>query len=227
MDAPLNLADIRREIDALDASLRALLLKRADLVAQVAASKAQSDDDVVLRPEREAAQMDALLDWQQAEAPHLNKAGVVAIWREIISMAIAQQGGLTICATAEAMAAARAYFGASLTYIEAADAAAVLAAAQGKNHVGVLTLNQAQAPLDGQGVFARLPVGDAPHALCYGPLALLPETEISLLVWRGAAQKGDKVLAAMHGGVLVETDTAGDDALWGQYRALPELGDGQ
>ena len=48
MDAPLNLADIRSEIDALDADLRALLLKRADLVAQVAASKAQSGDGGVL-----------------------------------------------------------------------------------------------------------------------------------------------------------------------------------
>lgn len=225
MDAPLDLADIRREIDALDASLRALLLKRADLVAQVATSKAQSDDDAVLRPEREAAQMAALLDWQQAEAPQLNKAGVVAIWREIISMAIAQQGGLTVCATASAMAAARAYFGASLTYCEAADAASALSAAQGKNHVCVLALHEAQAPLDGQGVFARLPVGDKPQALCYGPLALLPATATSLLVRRGAAQKGDKVLATLTDGVLVETDIAGDDALWGQYRALPELGE--
>ena len=232
MDAPLDLADIRREIDALDAELRALLLKRADLVGQVAASKAQSDNGGVLRPEREAAQMRALLDWQKEKAPHLAKAGVVAIWREIISMAIAQQGGLTIYASASALVAARGYFGASLTYVETDNAQAALKSAAENNAVAVLALGEALAPHDGQVVFARLPIGEKAQALCYGAAALapqenetlVPQDDVTALVWRQAAQDGDKVLADLQSGVLVETDKAGADAKWGHYR---DLGDGQ
>lgn len=224
MDAPLNLADIRSEIDALDADLRALLLRRADLVAQVAASKAQSGDGGVLRPEREAAQMRALLDWQEENASHLAKAGVLAIWREIISMAIAQQGGLTVYATPSALMAARGYFGASLTYGETADAAKALQSAAQNNAVAVLSLDEAVAPRDGQAVFARLPIGGVGRALCYGAATLLPQESVSSLVWRTAAQAGDRVLAERPDGVLVETDAVGTDPKWGQYR---DLGDGQ
>ena len=224
MDAPLNLADIRCEIDALDAELRALLLKRADLVGQVAASKAQSDDSGVLRPEREAAQMRALLDWQKDKAPHLAKAGVLAIWREIISMAIAQQGGLTVYATPSAMATARTYFGASLSYVERVEAAEALEGAAQDNAVAVLALGEAVAPRDGQAVFARLPIGGAGEALCYGAETLLPQDDVTAVVVREAAEEGDAVLAKLQGGVLVETDKPGADAKWGQYR---DLGDGQ
>lgn len=223
MDAPLNLADIRREIDALDAQMRALLLRRADLVGQVAASKAQSDDTAVLRPEREAAQMRALLDWQSEEAPHLAKAGVLAIWREIISMAIAQQGGLSIHATAAAMATARAYFGASLNYVECGDATSALqSAASAENAVAVIALDEAEAPLDGQAIFARLPIGAAAEALCYGAADLLPQEAVTALVYRAAAFDGDIVLAQLQDGVLVETNAIGSDAKWGQYRDLGE-----
>jgi chorismate mutase len=223
MDAPLNLADIRREIDALDAELRALLLKRADLVANVAASKAQSDDTGVLRPAREAAQMRALLDWQKEKAPHLATAGVLAIWREIIGLAIAQQGGLTVYASASAMPLARAYFGASLSYAPAETAEAALREAQDKNTVAVLALDEAIAPRDGQGVFARLPVGAAGEALCYGPVSLMQdtqETDVRHLVWRAQAETNDTRLAALGDGVLVETDSVGTDRLWGRYRDL-------
>lgn len=223
MDAPLNLADIRREIDALDAELRALLLTRADLVGQVAASKAQSDDGGVLRPEREAAQMRALLDWQADKAPHLAKAGVLAIWREIIGMAIAQQGGLNVYATPAAMADARAYFGASLTYVETFDAQAALKSAADGKGVAVLALAEALAPRDGQAVFARLPIGAAGQALCYGATALQPQEEVTALVKRSAMADGDTLLVKLTDGVLVETDRAGADTKWGQYR---DLGDG-
>lgn len=174
MDATLNLADIRREIDTLDAELRTLLLQRADLVAQVAASKAQSADAPVLRPAREAEQMAALMAWQKNAAPHLALPGVIAIWREIIGLAIAQQGGMEIFVTAQSQLAARAYFGASLTYTPCDDAAEVLqCAAQNKNAIAVLGVDEAPAPLAGQAVFARLPLQATTEAeieaLCYGP----------------------------------------------------------
>lgn len=228
MDAPLNLADIRREIDALDAKLRALLLKRADLVAEVAASKADSGETSVLRPEREAAQMAGLMAWQKEAAPHLPLAGVMAVWREIIGMAIAQQGGLTIFVTQDAYGEARAYFGASLSYRICGDAQAVLAAARqaqndGVGAIGVLALSEAVAPLDGQGVFARLPLIGNATALCYGPTAGLPQENVTQLVWRDAALSGERLVGANGDGVLVETKARDADAVWGQYGVLEDV----
>ena len=53
-----SLEDIRAEIDALDADLRAGLLRRAQLVAQIAAAKAANSAAAMpLRPMREMQQM--------------------------------------------------------------------------------------------------------------------------------------------------------------------------
>lgn len=176
MEALPDLADIRREIDALDAKLRALLLARADLVAKVAASKAQNGGGPVLRPAREAAQMAALLAWQEADAPHLDQSGVLAIWREIIGLAIAQQGGLKIFITQASEVMARGHFGASLTYVlcdtpqealsklaETGEAVAVLARDEADG-VDIAAYGAVQQ-------FAGLPFADAPdaaQAFCYG-----------------------------------------------------------
>ena len=97
MSAPTDLADIRDQIDELDGELRDLLLARAKLVDQVGKAKAASGDTVTLRPQREAAQIVKLAEWQKTNAPDMSLAGLVAIWREIIGMALHQQGGLKCC----------------------------------------------------------------------------------------------------------------------------------
>ena len=178
MDALPDLAAIRREIDALDEKLRALLLARADLVAKVAASKAQNGGGPVLRPAREAAQMEALLAWQETDAPHLSQRGVLAIWREIIGLAIAQQGGLQIFITQASEVLARGHFGASLTYVLCAtphEAVTKLAAAP--DAVAVLTRDEAaNVDIDAHDAvrhFADLPftgAGEGAQAFCYGCL---------------------------------------------------------
>ena len=57
---------IRAEIDALDADLRAGLLRRAELVGDIAAAKAANGDAAMpLRPMREMQQMQALRAWQK------------------------------------------------------------------------------------------------------------------------------------------------------------------
>lgn len=223
MDAPLDLADIRREIDAVDAELRALLLRRADLVAHVAASKAQDDEAPVIRPEREAAQMLDLLAWQKDKAPHLSRHGVLAVWREIIGLAIAQQGGMDIFVTASSQAVARAYFGASLTYHICEDAAAVLhAATQSKNAIGILMIEDAMVPTQGQCVFARLPIEGEAVSLCYGSADLILQNASHALVSRRSAEPGDKVLKKMSDAVLVETKEPGEAVLWGRFMVAGE-----
>lgn len=219
MDTTEDLTAIRREIDALDADLRALLRARSDLVARVAAQKADSGGPV-LRPLREAQQMAELADWQRAEAPHLPLAGLQAVWREIIGMALAQQGGLQIVAMEAALPAARAHFGASLAYESVAAAEEVMAALAAPRTVGVLPVADAVQPPSGVEIFARLPLNGPATALCYAAAAA-EATESAdprrLIVQRSAAGPEDAVLADLGDRVLVETEAAGDDPVWGRY----------
>jgi len=195
------------------------------LVAGVAAQKAQNGSAAPLRPLREARQMAELAAWQADAAPHLPLSGLIAVWREIIGMALAQQGGLTIVATAATMPQARAHFGASLDYQMAADADAVTARLNTARTVGVLAAAEAMAPPAGYEIFARLPVQGAVAAFCYGPRSDEAEADAALqyLVSRPAALPGDTVIVETGGRVLVETATAGPDAVWGRYLAA---GDG-
>jgi len=167
MSAPTDLADIRDQIDELDGELRDLLLARAKLVDQVGKAKAASGDTVTLRPQREAAQIAKLAEWQKTNAPDMSLAGLVAIWREIIGMALYQQGGLEVLCTAEGEASARAHFGASLGYRVVADAAQALAGVS-ENSVAVVALSQAAPAQDAVQVVARLPATGPARALCYG-----------------------------------------------------------
>ena len=220
MDGMPDLAALRRDIDALDGDLRALLRARAQLVAKVAASKAQSGATGALRPVREAQQMAALLAWQKTDGTDLTKAGLLAIWREIISMALAQQGGLTIYATNASLMAARAYFGASLDYVTT-DAATALKACDGDGKaVAVLHLDEAQAPPRHAEVFARLPVLGPATCLCYGQTDDTASEVALALVQRKAALDGDRVLARLADGVLVETTAPENDMIWGHYLPL-------
>ena len=213
---------IRAEIDALDADLRLRLLRRAELVAEIGVAKADNGTQgSPLRPMREMQQMRALRAWQRAEAPMLSEAGLLAIWREIIGMALAQQGGITIAASAPAMPAARAHFGASLEYQNFSGALDALT--DNGRMIGVLTLAEAVAPPAGVGVFARLPlIGDA-TVLCYGARAQEDmDPQAVSLVRRAAPLPDDREL--YHGAdyVLVETMNIGDDDVWGQYLTLED-----
>jgi chorismate mutase len=213
---------IRAEIDALDADLRLRLLRRAELVAEIGAAKADNGTQASpLRPMREMQQMRALRAWQRAEAPMLSEAGLLAIWREIIGMALAQQGGITIAASVQAMPAARAHFGASLDYQNFSGALDALA--DNGRMIGVLTLAEAVAPPAGVGVFARLPlIGDA-TVLCYGARAQEDmDAEAVSLVRRAAPLPNDRELYQGADYVLVEAMNIGDDDVWGQYLTLED-----
>lgn len=173
MATPTDLADIREQIDALDSQLRDLLLARAELVDAVAAAKANSPDQGSLRPIREAEQTAALAQWQAENAPNMPLSGLVALWREIISMGLAQQGGLTIYHPEQSGLVARTHFGASLSYQTVASSADALSrAASGaadKKSLAIIPLADAVAGQDELHLVARLPAIGPPQALCYGP----------------------------------------------------------
>ena len=226
--APTDLADIRDQIDELDGELRDLLLARAQLVDQVAKAKAASGDTVTLRPQREAAQIAKLAEWQKTNAPDMSLAGLVAIWREIIGMALYQQGGLEVVCTADGAASARAHFGASVSYRVVTDAAQALAGVS-ENSVAVIALPQAQAAYDTMQVVARLPATGPAQALCYG-VGVDEGTEEQVTLVRSAQPLGTgKELYRADDMVLSEIDSAltgaqiadqfADKAIWlGTYR---------
>jgi len=116
-----DLASLRAELDRLDDALHDTLMRRAEVVMQVAALRVKGP--VALRPGREAAIIRRLL---ARHAGGLPAFGIVRIWRELLSTTTAQQRPLVVCVCEAAgdpayMALAREHFGALTpmrTYLE-------------------------------------------------------------------------------------------------------------
>jgi chorismate mutase len=86
-----DLSAFRKEIDAIDAELHALLVRRAEVSEKVRAIK--TDDGLKLRPGREANILRALLARHTGPFP---KPQLVRIWREILSASLAMQGPFSV-----------------------------------------------------------------------------------------------------------------------------------
>ncbi|MCA3417021.1 MAG: chorismate mutase [Roseomonas sp.] len=167
---------LRAEIDALDDAMHDLLMRRAAVVARMAASRAKAGAGSPFRPGREAAVLRRLL---ARHSGSLSRGAVVRIWRHIFMAHTAIQGAFTaaVAASGEAaqtLALAREHFGTATPLNSFASPAQALAAlSAGKASVAVLP-----APAgEGEGawwqsleaprlsVVARLPfVVDAAHA---------------------------------------------------------------
>jgi len=237
-----GLTAIREEIDGLDAQMRALLLARARLVEEVARSKAGEPEIMALRPAREMQQMQALADWHASEKPPFGLASLLAVWREIIGAALAQQGGLTVHICAATARPARDHFGAAAQYHEHDSADdAVRACDANPRSVAVLPLETDFTPAGAAGVFARLPILEQPVALCYGAVAFEPgDTMVTLArapVSQAQAVEGCSILAQQGQDALIEigaplradeiADKYGAAVVWlGNYDLL-RVSDGQ
>ncbi len=88
----MNLDDIRNQIDAIDTDLLGLLSRRADLVHEVGVVK-KRDSLQIYAPEREEALLRRLLE---KNAGRLPEKSIRAIYREIMSAALALEDDLTI-----------------------------------------------------------------------------------------------------------------------------------
>ncbi len=107
-----DLASLRAELDRLDNALHDTLMRRAEVVMQVAALRVKGP--VPLRPGREAAIIRRLL---ARHAGGLPAFGIVRIWRELLGTTTAQQHPLVVSVCqAEGdtayLAVAREHFGA-------------------------------------------------------------------------------------------------------------------
>ncbi len=89
---PVNLDDIRLQIDTIDQDLLGLLNRRADLVHQVGVVK-KRDGLPIYAPEREEALLQRLVSMNHGRLP---EKSVRAIYREIMSAALALEDDLKI-----------------------------------------------------------------------------------------------------------------------------------
>ena len=132
---------LRAEIDALDDAMHDLLMRRAGVVARMAASRIKAGAGSPFRPGREAAVLRRLL---ARHSGALSRGAVVRIWRHIIMAHTAIQGAFTAAVAASGEAAqtltlAREHFGTATPLTPFASPAQALAAlSAGKASVAVL-----------------------------------------------------------------------------------------
>ncbi|MBL8572488.1 MAG: chorismate mutase [Hyphomicrobiaceae bacterium] len=79
---PIDLAQLRREIDAIDSEMHALLMKRGEIIDRLIAVKKTSETGSAFRPAREASMMHGLVERHHGILPIDT---VESIWRVIIS----------------------------------------------------------------------------------------------------------------------------------------------
>jgi len=145
VDAP-DLLSLRAELDRLDDALHDTLMRRAEVVVQVAALRVKGA--VPLRPGREAAIIRRLLARHAGKLPPL---GIVRIWRELLATTTAQQRPLVVAVCqAEGdpayLAVAHEHFGA-LTPLRAHRTPAQ---AIGEVSAGIATVAVLPAPTEGE-----------------------------------------------------------------------------
>ena len=152
-----SLADLRTEIDALDAELLRLIDARAALGKAIGAAKASEEGTIaasssLLRPDREAMLIRKLINMPRKAA---SEQVVVRIWRELISENLRIQGegrqghakgGLHLNLSTgehsqEVLVWARERFGFAPTYGYVNDPTAAIAAARDVCHISVLSLD--------------------------------------------------------------------------------------
>jgi len=174
--APLSpdpaLAALRAEIDALDDAMHDVLMRRAAVVARMAASRAKTGGGSPLRPGREAAVLRRLLTRHSGA---LSRGAVVRIWRHIFMAHTAIQGAFTaaVAASGEAaqtLALAREHFGTATPLAPFASPAQALAAlSAGKASVAVLPT------LAGEGEGAWWQILEAPRLSVVARLPFLAD----------------------------------------------------
>ncbi|MCS6892402.1 MAG: chorismate mutase [Rhodovarius sp.] len=162
-----SLLAVRAELDAIDDALHDLLMRRAEVVAGLAASRAKAGTPI-LRPGREAAILRRLLARHRGPLP---AAVLVRLWRELLASSLRQQGSFRLVlggGAAPLRALAAEHFGLLTATDPLPDPAAALAElAAGQAQAALLPLpdGQGEAPapwweeLPGSGlaVIARLP----------------------------------------------------------------------
>jgi chorismate mutase len=173
-----SLADLRREIDRIDADMHALLIERGEIIDRLIAVKKTEESGSAFRPAREADMMRRLVERHRGILP---LDTVESIWRVIISTFTYVQAPFSVHAdisVGESMMrdSARFHFGFVVPYISHFSAqAAVEAVAKSKGDLALVSAISSRTPwwiaLEADGapkIIARLPFierADHPAAL--------------------------------------------------------------
>jgi chorismate mutase len=194
VDAP-SLGELRKEIDQIDESVHALLMKRGEIIDRLIESKRANKNQEIgsaFRPAREAAMMRDLVQRHRGILP---LDTVESIWRVIISTFTYVQAPFSVHADISASEAAmrdsvRFNFGFTVPYVAHFSAqAAVEAVAKSKGDLALVSATSSRTPwwlaLETEGapkIIARLPFverADHPAAL---PVFLVSRVPDSALV---------------------------------------------
>jgi chorismate mutase / prephenate dehydratase len=191
---PSDLTDLRRRIDAIDDRMHELLIERAEIVAEVAASK-RGGDVAFYQPAREAQILRRLAARHHGPLP---LASVLRIWREMLAATVRLETPFAVAVFAPAQACgfwdlARDHYGSHTPISVHASIGEVMRAIRDSDAtIGVLPMPQEVEPDpwwrrlaspsgDGLQVMARLPFGQRGNARASGCDALV--------IGRGAQQQ--------------------------------------
>lgn len=170
MAAP-TLADLRQDIDRIDAAMHALLMERGQIIDRLIEVKKTVDSGSAFRPGREAAMMRVLAERHQG---HLPFDTVESIWRVIISTFTYVQAPYAVHADisigdAAMRDTARFHFGFTVPYHTHKDASAVIRAiADAAGDLGIFATTtqgvwwQGLIGIDTPKIIARLPFVERP-----------------------------------------------------------------
>ncbi len=174
MDAtPNSLDDLRRQIDEVDAGIHDLLMRRAAIVADVAAHKKATDAGLSYQPAREAFILRRLLARHDCG---LSQRFVVRLWREILGATTRLQGDFRVAAPRiesdpEIWTLAREHFGSEVDFIIQGSVPQIInAVREGEAQVGIVPLPVFDEP---QPWWARLLQGDQRSPRIVGRLPFL------------------------------------------------------
>ena len=137
------LSELRRQIDEIDSALHDLIMRRTEIVQEIAAVKGRSNGTFLHLPGREAEVIRRLIRRHRGAFP---KPVLVRIWRELISALIRLQGpfALAVYAPDERLTywdLARDHYGALTTIVGHASAGQVVSAVtEGSASIGVLPM---------------------------------------------------------------------------------------
>ncbi len=179
-----SLADLRREIDRLDATMHDLLIERGAIIDRLIAVKKTQDSGSAFRPGREASMMKVLAERHRGLLPFDT---IESIWRIIISTFTYVQAPYSVHASLEAgeermRDSARFHFGFTVPYVTHKEASEVIEAV--KNAAGDLGIfafsQQASTPWwldldapDSPKIIARLPFVERPDHPAGTPLFVI------------------------------------------------------
>lgn len=166
-----SLADLRQDIDRIDAAMHALLMERGEIIDRLIEVKKTVDSGSAFRPGREAAMMKVLAERHQG---HLPFDTVESIWRVIISTFTYVQAPYAVHADisigdAPMRDTARFHFGFTVPYHTHKDASAVIRAiADASGDLGIFATTTQGAWWQGligantPKIIARLPFVERP-----------------------------------------------------------------